>query len=137
MPYSLDSNVCIAVMNQRASTQLLKRLDDAFEVGEELYVSSIVAHELWYGVAGSARPTENAERLLEFLRPPFRTLSFQQEDAYSAGEIRAELRKRGTPIGPYDTLIAGQALTRGLTLVTANTREFARVDGLKTVDWSI
>ena len=63
-------------------------------------------------------------------------LSFDEEDARISGEIRAQLAKKGTPIGPYDVLIAGQALARGLTLVTANTREFSRVEGLRLVDWS-
>lgn len=136
MPYSLDSNVCIAVMNQRASSQLLRSLDAAIGNGEELFVSSVVAHELWYGAAGSSRPVENAERLLEFLMLPFRVLNLHREDARRAGEIRAAMRRRGTPIGPYNVLIAGQALARGLTLVTANTREFSRVEGLTLADWS-
>lgn len=105
-------------------------------VKENFFISSVVAHELWYGAAASSRPVENSERLLEFLRPPFRVLSLQKEDARHAGEIRAAMRRRGTPIGPYDVLIAGQALARGLTLVTANTREFSRVQGLTLADWS-
>jgi tRNA(fMet)-specific endonuclease VapC len=65
----------------------------------------------------------------------FPVLEFDHEDAQQAGEIRAHLAKRGTPIGPHDVLIAGQAKARNLTLVTHNTTEFQRVSGLKVEDW--
>jgi tRNA(fMet)-specific endonuclease VapC len=65
----------------------------------------------------------------------FEIVPFDDEDARCAGQIRAALATAGTPIGPYDVLIAGQALARDLTLVTHNTREFARVDGLHLEDW--
>ena len=64
-------------------------------------------------------------------------LEFDEDDARCAGEIRDLLRRAGTPIGPYDTLIAGQALARDLTLVTHNTREFSRVSGLRLEDWEL
>jgi tRNA(fMet)-specific endonuclease VapC len=67
---------------------------------------------------------------------PYETLDFSIEAALAAAKIRATLEKAGTPIGSYDLLIAGQALARGLTLVTANSREFSRVDGLKIIDWT-
>ena len=104
--------------------------------GEAVAVSSIVAFELWYGVARSARQAENAKRLAAFFAGPFELLAFDSEDARSAGEIRAELQAAGTPIGAYDLLIAGQALCRRLTLVTANAAEFARIRGLKWKDWA-
>ena len=63
-------------------------------------------------------------------------IAFDAEDARAAAEIRAALRQLGTPIGPYDVLIAGQAMARGLTVVTANRREFGRVEGLKMEDWT-
>lgn len=65
----------------------------------------------------------------------FAVLDFDREDARRAGEIRAHLAAAGAPIGPYDALIAAQALARGLVLVTHNTREFARVPGLGVEDW--
>jgi tRNA(fMet)-specific endonuclease VapC len=61
---------------------------------------------------------------------------FEPEDAEEAGDIRAALERSGTPIGPYDTLIAAQARRRGALLVTANRREFARVPGLRSEDWA-
>lgn len=136
MAYLVDSNVCIAVMNERASSRLKTRLNHAIRNEEGLYVPSVVAHELWYGVSKSPRAQENGKRLTEFLDEPFQVLDFQERDARRAGEIRAELARRGTPIGPYDVLIAGQALARNLTLITANTREFSRVNGLQLADWS-
>jgi tRNA(fMet)-specific endonuclease VapC len=63
--------------------------------------------------------------------------AFSREDAREAGEIRATLAEAGTPIGPYDLLIAGQARARALVVVTHNTREFSRVAGLQTEDWEI
>ena len=63
-------------------------------------------------------------------------MAFDPEDARAAAEIRADLKRKGTPIGPYDVLIAGQSLARGLTVVTANLREFERVEGLKVEDWT-
>jgi tRNA(fMet)-specific endonuclease VapC len=65
----------------------------------------------------------------------FTVLEADQDDARHAGEIRAQLASRGTPTGPYDVLIAGQARARKLTLVTHNTTEFTRVQGLKVEDW--
>lgn len=102
----------------------------------ELAVSSVALFELWYGVARSNRPEENAERLRIFLSGDVRVIDFGHDDARIAGDIRAGLEKDGTPIGAYDLLMAAQALHRDATLVTANTREFARVRGLRWQDWT-
>jgi tRNA(fMet)-specific endonuclease VapC len=123
-------------MNGVTPTKAGLALNRAIFVESELWIPAIVVHELWFGVAKSSRKQQNADRLKEFLTEPFRVVDFTPEDARIAGEIRAELARRGTPIGPYDVLIAGQALARDLTVVTANTREFSRVDGLKLVDWT-
>jgi tRNA(fMet)-specific endonuclease VapC len=111
-------------------------LDQAVRGGESIGVSAIVLYELWYGVAKSARPKENAERLRIFLSSGFSVLPFEEEDAELAGDIRAKLEALGKPIGPYDLLIAAQAVRRGTTLVTANMTEFRRVPGLKVSDWA-
>ena len=136
MNYLLDANVCIAVMNQ-SSDRVRWNLKSAKLSGAQLYISSVVVHELWFGVANSRRVQGNASVLRKFLARGLKTLDFSNEDAKIAGEIRASLKAAGTPIGAYDTLIAGQTLARGLTLVTANTGEFARVGGLKIVDWTL
>jgi tRNA(fMet)-specific endonuclease VapC len=96
-------------------------------------ISSLVVHELYYGAYKSVRREQNL-LLLESLR--FEVLPFDREDAIAAGEVRAALALAGTPIGPYDVLIAGQALCRQLTLVTSNLGEFRRVAGLSVEDWS-
>jgi len=98
----------------------------------ECGVSAIVMHELFYGAYKGARREENLRRV-EAMR--FEVLAFDTEDARCAGEIRAGLAMGGTPIGPYDVLIAGQAVSRGLVLVTHNVREFSRVTGLRLEDW--
>jgi tRNA(fMet)-specific endonuclease VapC len=132
--YLLDTNACIAVINGRPRT-VRARLHDVFSRGEEVGVSAIALFELWYGVAKSGRVDANTERLAVFLAP-LGTLPFTDEDARSAGVIRHELERAGTPIGAYDTLIAGQALQRGLTLVTANVAGFQRVGGLRWENWA-
>ena len=104
--------------------------------GSVLCVSSVVLHELWYGVAKSTQQASNTERVRAFLSGPFEILAWDDEDARAAGEVRALLEKEGQAIGAYDALIAAQAVRRGLTLVTANTREFKRVDGLMWEDWA-
>jgi tRNA(fMet)-specific endonuclease VapC len=91
-----------------------------------------LAHELFYGAFKSRRAAHNVA-LVDALQ--FVVLEFDKEDARQAGEVRALLASNGTPIGPYDVLIAGQALARGLTLVTHNTDEFGRVPGLRLDDW--
>lgn len=135
MKYLFDSNLCIAIMNGSA-WRVTAAFDRAIHAGSEFYLPTIVVHELWYGVAKSLQLSANTRKLEVFQSRLTGTLEFSDQDARLSGQIRAELARRGTPIGPYDVLIAGQALARGLTLVTANMREFSRVDGLKLVDWT-
>ena len=97
-------------------------------------VSSIAAHELYYGAAVSPF---HAIKLARTEAMSFEIVSFDEEDAKSAARVRAALRRAGKPIGPFDVLIAGQALRRGLILITHNTREFSRVEGLKIEDWEV
>jgi tRNA(fMet)-specific endonuclease VapC len=87
-------------------------------------------------VAKSSHVPENTERLRILLSGDLDLVDFDDEDARTAGQVRADLEKAGTPIGAYDLLIAGQALRRGLTVVTANTSEFSRVAGLGWEDWT-
>ena len=100
------------------------------------FLSSIVLYELQVGVEKSSRLEANRERLLNLIANDFILLPFSEEDASAAAKIRATLERQKQPIGPYDTLIAGQAIARGLTLVTANVSEFARVESLQLEDWS-
>src|SRR5690606_32475964 len=123
-----------AVLKQEPA-RLLDRFTRELPRGR-LALSAIVLFELHYGIANSARRGENADRLAVFLQAPVAVLPFEPDDAGEAGELRTELKRAGTPIGPYDLLIAAQARRRGAVLVTANTDEFARVPGLKTEDWT-
>ena len=135
MNYLLDTNACIALINGKPSSVRI-RLRTAIAAGGKVFVSSIVVFELWYGVAKSSQPDANRQRLATFFAGPITLLGFDEEDAQSSGAIRATLEALGQPIGAYDLLIAGQALHRGFTLVTANSKEFARVKGLAWQDWS-
>jgi tRNA(fMet)-specific endonuclease VapC len=134
--YLLDTNACIALLNG-TSAAVRMNFEGAVLSGSSIAVSSVVAFELWYGVAKSSRKDTNRIRLENFFAGPLDVLAFGEEDARMAGEIRATLEAAGTPIGAYDLLIAGQAVQRDLTLVTANVAEFSRVPGLVWVDWAL
>ncbi len=135
MKYLLDTNACIALINDKVPT-VRTRLQRALAADSTVLVSSIVAFELWYGVAKSARPEANARLVETFFAGPVGLLAFEPEDAKLAGRVRAGLEAVGKPIGAYDLLIAGQALRHQLTLITANGREFGRVKGLEWEDWA-
>ncbi len=130
MKYLLDTNAVIALLNGNATVNRHLRQRQPGDIG----LSAIVAHELYYGAYKSRRQDENVA-LLDGLQ--FEIVDFDLECARAAGEIRARLTVAGTPIGPYDVLIAGQAWSRGLILVTRNSGEFARVTGLKLENWEV
>jgi len=129
----LDANVLIDVLRRRQA--VLSNWQAAVEQGTPLVLSSLVLHELEAGAELSARPDIHRARLRELLAYAD-IVEFDDEDARASGRIRAELQRKGRPIGPLDTLIAGQALARGWTVVTSNVRHFGRVDGLRLIDWS-
>lgn len=131
----LDTNMAVALMNGHPA---LVRLNyrTAIAAGESVAVSTIVVFELQYGVAGSQHRDANAERLRRFLAGRIETIDFAMDDASGAGDVRAVLAAAGMPIGPYEVLIAGQALCRGAKLATRNTREFSRVPELRLEDWT-
>ena len=135
MNYLLDTNVCIALING-TSSKVRSRFAHVARQKAALATSAIVVHELWYGVAKSELAAQNARALAVFLNS-LAVVEYSAKDAQAAGEIRAELERRGERIGEYDTLIAGQAYCRNLTLVTANTGEFARVKSLNVEDWTV
>jgi tRNA(fMet)-specific endonuclease VapC len=130
MRFLLDTNAVIGLLKSTSSplAEAVRRLSPA-----DIGLSAIVVHELYFGAYKSARRDQNIGRL-DALR--FEIIPFDREDAVASGAIRAALGESGTPIGPFDVLIAGQALCRGLVLVTANTREFSRVEGLSIENWS-
>ena len=130
MRFLLDTNAVIELLRRPDSPTLRRvRSHDPGDIG----LSAIALHELYYGAFKSSRQEENVT-MVDSLR--FELVEFDAEDSRHAGEIRAALAKRGTSIGPYDILIAGQARARELTLVTANVEEFQRVEGLTIDDWT-
>jgi tRNA(fMet)-specific endonuclease VapC len=135
LSFLLDTNACIHITEGEPPQARARMLSVPLRI--DLFVPSIVVFELWYGVSKSQRTEASRERLRRFLRERVKVLDFSMEDAAEAGRLRAALEARKQPIGPYDTLIAGQALARGYTLVTANHREFSRVEGLKWEDWAV
>lgn len=133
--YALDTNACIALING-SSVPVRRRFKEVLAEGSVVCVSTVALHELWYGVSKSERRDYNTDRVQAFLSGPIRLLPFDEADARAAGEVRALLEQERRPIGAYDSLLAGQAVRRGFTLVTANVREFERVDGLMWENWS-
>jgi tRNA(fMet)-specific endonuclease VapC len=130
----LDTNAVIALLNDEASP-VMARVAKAVAGGEPVTISPVVVFELWYGVAKSERKNWNAARLADFFDGPVEVLGFEPDDGREAAYIRAGLERRGLPIGPYDLLIAAQARRRDALLVTANLREFTRIEGLRVENW--
>jgi tRNA(fMet)-specific endonuclease VapC len=131
-----DTNVFIAFLNRRP-VRVEERFRLALAGGVRLAMPIIALYELRHGAKASAKPKDNEASVDDLLTFGIEVLDFGQEDARHAADIYARLRRQGTPIGPYDVLIAAQARARGATLVTANMREFARVPDLSVEDWSV
>ena len=133
MKYLLDTNICIHIIRHK-STKIIQHLT-SLTIGD-VGLPSIVVAELQYGVQKSMDTNKNQQALLQFLIP-FVIVDFDQAAAVTYGAIRADLERRGLPIGPLDLLIAAQAISRNLILVTNNTREFARLAQLQLEDWTL
>jgi tRNA(fMet)-specific endonuclease VapC len=133
MIYLPDTNALIRFLNP--GQNLVK--DHFLAVDSlEIRLCSVTKAELYYGAMKSSRSADNLA-LLEGFFANFDSLPFDDDAAKKYGEIRSELASKGTPIGPNDLMIAAIALVAGAVVVTHNTREFSRVDGLKIVDWEI
>jgi tRNA(fMet)-specific endonuclease VapC len=133
MRYLLDTNTCIVYLKGR-NLNLRQKLE--IVTISDMAVCSIVKAELFYGSMKSANPERNSTLQREFL-DQFASLPFDDLAAQAFGNIQAQLEARGTPIGAYDLQIAAIALANDLTLITHNTREFNRVDGLQVEDWEL
>lgn len=132
MRYMLDTNIVAYAKNNRPEAVMdqLRKYDL-----DELCISVITLAELEYGVFNSSNPDRNQLALTLFLAG-IEIVLFDDDAAVEYGRIRADLKRRGTPIGANDLLIAAHAKSRGLVLVTNNTREFERVEGLELEDWA-
>jgi tRNA(fMet)-specific endonuclease VapC len=133
MRYLLDTNVCVMYLNGRSTSVRDRLLSIPLE---DIAVCSVVKAELFYGALRSNNPTRTLERQQEFLER-FASLPFGDEGAIVSSQIHARLASAGTPIGAYDLQIAAIALANNLMLVTHNTREFERVEGLQVEDWEV
>lgn len=126
----LDTNICIYIINTKPP-EVLARFHQ-YRLGE-IGICSVVAAELAYGVAKSQSARNRAA--LEMFLAPLDILPFDTQAMWAYGDLRANLERQGTPIGSLDTMIAAHALSLDATLVTHNTREFARVNGLRLENW--
>ena len=132
MRFMLDTNMCIFLLKHR--TEVLETFQAHREDG--ICISAIVLAELEFGIENSTQRDKNRMTLLSFL-PLVEILPFDARASGEYGKICADLKRRGTPIGQMDMLIAAHARSQGLTLVTNNTREFERVENLNITDWTV
>ena len=133
MSWLLDTNICVFLIRQKSAIALSR-----FQAHPptDILISSLTVAELRYGADKSARPAKNHAAVTAFLTP-LTVVDFEITAADYYGTIRSDLERRGVPIGPLDTLIAAHAMSLGVTVVTNNTSEFARVPGLAIEDWSV
>jgi tRNA(fMet)-specific endonuclease VapC len=132
--FLLDTNAASALIKRRPFS-LSDRFVEVIAAGSDVSLPAIALFELHYGLSKSARPDQTMTGINKLLSGAMTVLPFDRDDAAQAGAIRGALEARGQVIGPYDLLIAAQAVNRGLVLVTANTDEFSRVDHLKIENW--
>ena len=131
MEYLLDTNICIYIIKKKPEKVFNKFRNISFG---SIGISSITLAELQYGVMKSSNPGKNQEALEKFITP-LQIFEYGFDQTLVYGKIRAELERKGTPIGPLDTLIASHALSLNFTLVTNNMREFKRIPDLQLENW--
>ena len=130
LKYLLDTNIVIYTMKNRPA-----EVREAFvKHSGQMAISSVTYMELVYGAERSANPEANLAAV-EGLAARLEVLKYEIAAAEHTGQLRAELARQGTPIGPYDQMIAGHARATGLVLVTNNEKEFLRVPGLRVENW--
>jgi tRNA(fMet)-specific endonuclease VapC len=130
MTHLLDTDSCIGVLRQKPG--YVQRLS-ALSPGE-VAISAITTYELFCGVEKARDPAVERAKVERFISAIVE-LQLDRLSIQKAAQLRADLENRGMPIGPYDLLIAGQALAHGLVLVTNNVREFQRAKGLVLISW--
>ena len=131
--YMLDTNIIVYAINKRSDRIISNMLKHE---PEEICISAITMAELEYGILHSSKPERNRMALMMFLAE-ISIIPFDSKAAYDYGEIRQDLQTKGELIGANDLLIAAQAKSMGITLVTHNVREFSRVKNLQIEDWCI
>jgi len=131
MRYLLDTNICIYLI-KRCPSEVLEQFRQ--HSPQDVAISTITLFELQYGIEKSQYRQRSEDALAKFLLP-LNLINMDRSSAIEAATIRAQLEKKGIPMGPYELLIAGLARSRGMTLVTSNTKEFERVVGLHLENW--
>lgn len=132
MKYLLDTDTCIYVLKRKPEivVEQLARHENA------VCISTVTLMELYFGAEKSSRPAQNRLEI-DYFVANLAVLDYNTAAAQHTADIRAELGRRGTPIGPYDSMIAGHARSQGLICVSNNIREFSRVDGLRLDNWCV
>ncbi len=131
MRYLLDTNSCIYLIKKRPSVVLERFRQHS---PQDVAISTITLFELQYGIEKSQYRQRSEDALAKFLLP-LNFINLDRSSAIEAATIRAQLEKKGMPIGPYDLLIAGMARSRDMILVTKNIKEFERIVGLNLENW--
>jgi tRNA(fMet)-specific endonuclease VapC len=131
----LDTNIASGLIRTRKPL-FRKKLLEAQNQGHDIFISIIVYYELLYGALNSSIPEKRCEALADFVFSISGVIEFKDEDATAAAKLRAYFRPLGTGIGPYDFLIAAQALAKNAKLVTENIDEFRRVPNLELLRWT-
>ncbi|WP_422420796.1 type II toxin-antitoxin system tRNA(fMet)-specific endonuclease VapC [Pseudomonas sp. GZD-222] len=130
LKFMLDTNICIFTLKNKP-----QEVREAFNRHHgQLCISTITLMQLIYGAEKSAAPERNLS-VIEGFAARLEVLNYDSHAAAHSGQLRAELARAGTPVGPYDQMIAGHARSLGLVLVSNNLREFQRVPGLRVEDW--
>lgn len=135
MRLAFDTSTLVEVMRARKPA-VRRRFSEAVGGPETLFASAIVLHELLSGALAAPRPDAEREKI-DSIMQAIEIVPLEGTDATSTAAVLQTLRRSGRPIGDIDTLIAGQALARGWTVVTSNVRHFGRVEGLPLIDWSV
>jgi len=131
MHYLLDTTICIYLIKKRP-LEVLEQFRE--HSPEDVAISTITLFELQYGIEKSQYQKRSQDALSKFFQP-LNLIDIDRSSAVESAKIRAQLEKKGLPIGPYDLLIAGLARSRDMILVTNNTKEFERVVGLHLENW--
>ena len=132
MKYLLDT--CIVSGFSRGDAAILRRLKHTRP--DQICISTVTTMEIEYGLQLNPAKAQRIAAAVNPLLDLILTLPFNQADARASAAIRASLKQQGRPIGADDALLAGCAISRGLIMVTANVKEFRRVNGLLIEDWS-
>lgn len=130
----LDTNICIFLLGKKKLTYFDQLDKLQAKTSNQIGISAIVLSELQYGIANSQNKKQNQQDL-NILLSKLIILPYTDKSAFYYGEIRAELKKQGCIIGGNDLLIASHAVAEEATLITNNTKEFQRINGLKIIHW--